>query len=142
MTGKRQKKQSYNPPKESAAGQHEVAAKSEPHSAPSTPTRPSLDAASTRGGKGTKSTPSLGEVGASKNAKVAIPRQPPVNPPRYHRRVPRACESCRQRKSKCSGDTPVCRQCGELGMACQYPVGWRDKMNKWASSQILNALGS
>ncbi|KAJ6135258.1 hypothetical protein N7512_000418 [Penicillium capsulatum] len=89
MTGKRQKKQSYHPPKGGAAS-HEVATKPEPHSAPATPTRPSLEAVSARGGKGTKSTPSLGEVGASGNAKVAIPRQPPVNAPRYHRRVPRA----------------------------------------------------
>lgn len=27
------------------------------------------------------------------------------------KKVPRACQSCRQRKTKCSGDTPVCRQC-------------------------------
>ncbi|EAW09592.1 Zn(II)2Cys6 transcription factor [Aspergillus clavatus NRRL 1] len=61
------------------------------------------------------------------NAKVAIPRQRSTVAPRYSRRVPRACETCRARKTKCSGDTPVCRQCKELRVSCQYPVSWRER---------------
>lgn len=63
-------------------------------------------------------------------AKVAIPRSRSGIAPRYGRRVPRACESCRSRKTKCSGDTPVCRQCRELRISCQYPVGWKEKTKK------------
>ncbi|KAJ5793897.1 hypothetical protein N7457_000496 [Penicillium paradoxum] len=63
-------------------------------------------------------------------AKVAIPRQRAGIAPRHNRRVPRACESCRQRKTKCSGDTPVCRQCRELRATCNYPQGWREKTKK------------
>ncbi|PYI05933.1 C6 transcription factor [Aspergillus sclerotiicarbonarius CBS 121057] len=59
--------------------------------------------------------------------KVAIPRQRSTAAPRYSRRVPLACESCRQRKTKCSGDTPVCRQCKELRFTCHYPISWREK---------------
>ncbi|KAJ5808196.1 hypothetical protein N7474_009465 [Penicillium riverlandense] len=67
---------------------------------------------------------------AASNAKVAIPRQRAGIAPRFNRRVPRACESCRQRKTKCSGDTPVCRQCRELRVTCQYPVGWKERTKK------------
>lgn len=63
--------------------------------------------------------------------KVAIPRQRVAAAPRYNRRVPRACASCRQRKTKCSGDTPVCRQCRELRATCSYPDGWRERTKKY-----------
>ncbi|KAL4928421.1 transcription factor domain-containing protein [Aspergillus undulatus] len=59
--------------------------------------------------------------------KVAIPRQRSGTAPRYSRRVPLACETCRVRKTKCSGDTPICRQCMELRVACRYPVSWRER---------------
>lgn len=63
----------------------------------------------------------------STNAKVAIPRQRSGVAPGYSRRVPLACESCRGRKTKCSGDTPVCRQCRELRVTCKYPASWRER---------------
>lgn len=69
-------------------------------------------------------------VGNGSHAKVAIPRHRGGVAPRYNRRVPRACESCRQRKTKCSGDTPICRQCRELRATCKYPVGWKEKTKK------------
>ncbi|KAJ5934353.1 hypothetical protein N7466_003900 [Penicillium verhagenii] len=103
----------------------------ERHSAPATLKRPTglLDAGKST--RGSRSTPTLTKSGSSQaSSKVAIPRQSNGYTPRYNRRVPRACESCRQRKTKCSGDTPVCRQCRELRAPCQYPVGWRDKMKK------------
>ena len=74
---------------------------------------------------------SIAESRASNgNLKVAIPRHRAGVAPRYNRRVPRACESCRQRKTKCSGDTPVCRQCRELRVTCNYPVGWKERTKK------------
>lgn len=74
--------------------------------------------------------PSSRAESKTSNAKVAIPRSRSGIAPKYSRRVPRACESCRQRKTKCSGDTPVCRQCRELRVSCHYPVGWREKTKK------------
>ncbi|KAJ5155438.1 hypothetical protein N7492_008241 [Penicillium capsulatum] len=71
-----------------------------------------------------------GNANTNGNGKVAIPRHRQGIPPRYNRRVPRACESCRQRKTKCSGDTPVCRQCRELRVTCQYPAGWKERTKK------------
>jgi hypothetical protein len=74
------------------------------------------------------------KVGSTGPAKVAIPRSRSGIAPRYGRRVPRACESCRSRKTKCSGDTPVCRQCRELRISCQYPVGWKEKTKRFVVS--------
>lgn len=71
--------------------------------------------------------------------KVAIPRQPTTSTPRYSRRVPRACESCRQRKTKCSGDTPICRQCKELRISCSYPVSWRERTNQYVVAFLFLA---
>lgn len=77
---------------------------------------------------------------SSTNGKVAIPRSRAGIAPKYSRRVPRACESCRQRKTKCSGDTPVCRQCRELRVSCHYPVGWREKTKKEVEKLSEKAL--
>ncbi|KAJ5935952.1 hypothetical protein N7454_005250 [Penicillium verhagenii] len=63
-------------------------------------------------------------------AKIAIPRQRLSVAPKNSGRVPRACESCRMRKTKCSGDTPTCTQCRGLRATCVYPPGLREKMMK------------
>ncbi|KAJ5895156.1 hypothetical protein N7495_006847 [Penicillium taxi] len=112
----------------------------EPRSAPATPCPSMSDlppqqraqgSATSGPGPASKSKIPLREAAKTSNSgKVAIPRQPVNAAPRYNRRVPRACLSCRSRKSKCSGDTPVCRQCRELRVTCHYPVGWREKMKK------------
>ncbi|OJZ82480.1 hypothetical protein ASPFODRAFT_143793 [Aspergillus luchuensis CBS 106.47] len=58
--------------------------------------------------------------------KMAIPRlaeglETFSTPGRFHRRhVSRACESCRQRKTKCTGDKSGCRNCREAGIICCY----------------------
>ncbi|KAF2444464.1 hypothetical protein P171DRAFT_432493 [Karstenula rhodostoma CBS 690.94] len=36
----------------------------------------------------------------------------------YH---PIACEACRNKKSKCDRDLPVCSQCASSGVTCRYP---------------------
>ncbi|KAJ9223174.1 transcriptional regulator family: Fungal Specific TF [Paecilomyces variotii] len=77
---------------------------------------------------GAKSSSAPAAVAA--NAKVPIPRQRSGVEARYSRRVAKACESCRQRKTKCSGDTPVCRQCRELRVSCHYPDGMREKTKR------------
>ncbi|KAJ5272268.1 hypothetical protein N7478_007393, partial [Penicillium angulare] len=52
--------------------------------------------------------------------KVAIPRIPVASNAQTRRRSARACESCRQRKSKCDGKRPTCGQCIYLGNRCVY----------------------
>lgn len=133
MKASKQRQEPRNPCGEADASQNEGSAKeSESRSATATPSRPSnSDSASSRSRpKGTSSASSVSDV-KNTTGKVAIPRQPPGNnAPRYNRRVPRACESCRQRKTKCSGDAPICRQCRELRVTCHYPVGWRERMKR------------
>ncbi|KAF5866750.1 hypothetical protein ETB97_009907 [Aspergillus alliaceus] len=52
--------------------------------------------------------------------KVAIPRTTIVNSHSQRRRSARACEPCRQRKIKCDGNKPACRQCVEHNVSCSY----------------------
>lgn len=140
MTASKQTPQSHNPSGEADASQFEGSAKeSESSSATATPSRPSNSGSNSSRSlpQGTSSSSSLSDV-KNLTGKVAIPRQPPGNnTPRYNRRVPRACESCRQRKTKCSGDAPICRQCRELRVTCHYPVGWRERMKKRVSIHLL-----
>ncbi|OJK04526.1 hypothetical protein ASPACDRAFT_1877814 [Aspergillus aculeatus ATCC 16872] len=67
--------------------------------------------------------------------KMAIPRlaegKEAVHSARSHRRhVSRACESCRQRKTKCTGDKSGCRNCRDAGMICCYTDGKREKSKR------------
>lgn len=68
--------------------------------------------------------------------KMAIPRlaeglETFSTPGRFHRRhVSRACESCRQRKTKCTGDKSGCRNCREAGIICCYTDGKREKSKR------------
>ncbi|KAJ5929791.1 hypothetical protein N7454_006741 [Penicillium verhagenii] len=52
--------------------------------------------------------------------KVAIPRIASVNNAQTRRRSVRACESCRQRKTKCDGKRPSCGQCIYHNNQCVY----------------------
>ncbi|KAJ6031866.1 hypothetical protein N7540_002598 [Penicillium herquei] len=78
------------------------------------------------------------ELGAKK---MAIPRLAEgaesafTSPGRFHRRhVRRACESCRQRKTKCTGDKSGCRNCREAGIICCYTDGKREKSKRQLAS--------
>lgn len=45
-------------------------------------------------------------------------------------RVTHACESCRHRKTKCSGDRPTCKHCEDFNLTCIYEDGKRDRTRK------------
>lgn len=45
-------------------------------------------------------------------------------------RVTHACEPCRQRKTKCSGERPVCKHCEDFNISCTYEDGKRDRTRK------------
>lgn len=79
--------------------------------------------------------------------KMAIPRLPEGTEAslsslgRFHRRhVRRACESCRQRKTKCTGDKSGCRNCREAGIICCYTDGKREKSKRCVSLNCLAIL--
>jgi hypothetical protein len=42
---------------------------------------------------------------------TALSRDRPENPPAKRRKVPLACEACRDRKSRCDGARPMCSAC-------------------------------
>ncbi|KAF8132793.1 hypothetical protein EV363DRAFT_1326419, partial [Boletus edulis] len=37
-------------------------------------------------------------------------------------RTAQACNKCRVRKAKCSGERPICERCRIRGLVCQYPI--------------------
>lgn len=45
-------------------------------------------------------------------------------------RISHACEPCRSRKTKCSGERPACGHCREHGLVCAYGDGKRDRAKK------------
>ncbi|EXJ92443.1 hypothetical protein A1O3_00994 [Capronia epimyces CBS 606.96] len=80
---------------------------------------------------------SAGGETAQKAAKVAIPRlkrsidSESQDAPRSGRhRVNHACEPCRHRKTKCSGERPICRHCQDFKITCFYADGKRDRVKK------------
>lgn len=46
-------------------------------------------------------------------------------------RVSRACEPCRNQKTKCSGETPMCRHCHTLKLSCYYADRKRDRAKRY-----------
>ena len=51
-------------------------------------------------------------------------------------RISHACEPCRNRKTKCSGERPACRHCEDFRIKCIYADGKRDKAKKSVSLVI------
>lgn len=84
-----------------------------------------------------RSAASAGESN-SKAAKVAIPRlkrntdvaSESATRSGGRHRVTHACEPCRHRKTKCSGERPVCRHCQDFKIVCFYADGKRDRVKK------------
>ena len=52
-------------------------------------------------------------------------------------RVAHACEPCRQRKTKCSGERPACQHCEDFKLHCVYADGKRDRTIKRVLVQKL-----
>lgn len=48
----------------------------------------------------------------------------------HGQRISHACESCRQKKTKCPGERPVCQNCKNLCVRCVYADGKRDLKKK------------
>ncbi len=79
-----------------------------------------------------------GAAGSHKAAKVAIPKlkrafdasAEDASSSGGRHRVTHACEPCRHRKTKCSGERPVCRHCQDFKIACFYADGKRDRVKK------------
>ena len=83
----------------------------------------------------------------TKAAKIAIPRLKKTTETASNsaitngrHRVNHACEPCRQRKTKCSGERPVCTHCQDFKIACFYADGKRDRAKKYTIPQWQTEL--
>lgn len=80
---------------------------------------------------------SMADEAPAKSAKVAIPRLKRAaesgegnTKSGGRHRVNHACEPCRHRKTKCSGERPTCRHCQDFKIYCYYADGKRDRVKK------------
>ena len=113
----------------------------QPMSTPRTPFTPQSPALQTFRVPAAPASPRAGPMSAgdqsSKAAKVAIPRlkrsfesgEGNTKSGGRHR-VTHACEPCRHRKTKCSGERPACRHCQDFKIQCYYADGKRDRVKK------------
>ncbi|KAL8667238.1 MAG: hypothetical protein Q9202_000811 [Teloschistes flavicans] len=53
-------------------------------------------------------------------------------------RVTHACEPCRQRKTKCSGERPACKHCEDFNIQCMYEDGKRDRTKKYTGRRTVS----
>ncbi|KAF2131024.1 hypothetical protein P153DRAFT_208978 [Dothidotthia symphoricarpi CBS 119687] len=78
----------------------------------------------------------MSDSGAILNAqfhggRLLLPRQePPPPPPQVTKRTraTKACTSCRNRKTKCTGELPRCFECKTCDLDCAYEQGRRDRL--------------
>jgi hypothetical protein len=86
--------------------------------------------------------PSL-QSSAAKAPKVAIPRLTQKGDTGSvklggRHRVVHACEPCRSRKTKCSGEKPVCKHCQDFNVVCVYADGKRDRAKRLLDSMATD----
>jgi hypothetical protein len=73
--------------------------------------------------------------------KVAIPRlktrDRDGNSPQRKARVEKACDICRTRKVRCSGERPQCRNCVDFDLHCNYAQSRKDRLKEF----VFRTLG-
>ncbi|KAF8910736.1 hypothetical protein CPB85DRAFT_676958 [Mucidula mucida] len=55
-------------------------------------------------------------------------------------RTQQACDKCRERKTKCSGEKPVCKRCSTRGLICQYSA--RESRPRGSVHSLRNSVSS
>ncbi|KAJ7685623.1 hypothetical protein DFH06DRAFT_1358228 [Mycena polygramma] len=61
--------------------------------------------------------------------------------PHKSQRAAQACDKCRERKTKCSGDHPVCKRCTARGLICHYSGG-PARTRGSTKARLRNAMSS
>ena len=100
-------------------------------------TKPSSDAATSMGVSGVKktSTPAQGGAGRQIKEKSA---EAPANTPL--KRL--ACDSCRDRKVRCSREETACSRCAKVGNTCRYSSRSKPTSAKMDLSRFLMTLNN
>ncbi|KAK0482554.1 hypothetical protein IW261DRAFT_1468306 [Armillaria novae-zelandiae] len=57
-------------------------------------------------------------------------------------RTQQACDKCRERKTKCSGEKPVCKRCTTRGLICQYTSRETRARGNVATPKLRTAVSS
>ncbi|KAJ7264987.1 hypothetical protein B0H12DRAFT_217393 [Mycena haematopus] len=63
-----------------------------------------------------------------------------LGPPHTRQRTTLACDKCRDRKIKCSGDHPICKRCTARGLICHYSE--RERVRGPTKARLRNAMSS
>ncbi|KAF8120183.1 hypothetical protein K438DRAFT_1900145 [Mycena galopus ATCC 62051] len=63
-----------------------------------------------------------------------------LGPPLVRQRTTQACDKCRDRKTKCSGDHPNCKRCTARGLICHYSE--RERVRGPSKARLRNAMSS
>ncbi|PSN59782.1 hypothetical protein BS50DRAFT_224240 [Corynespora cassiicola Philippines] len=76
--------------------------------------------------------PTNPRLDAASHSRVLIPRlerrEVAARPQRS--RVSRACNNCRTRRTKCSGEQPRCKECQANGLPCVYEQSRKDRLQE------------
>ncbi|KAE8340670.1 hypothetical protein BDV24DRAFT_151794 [Aspergillus arachidicola] len=75
------------------------------------------------------------QTSSAGNPKIQIPRLGTAPVTAHRQRTSRACAPCHQRKTKCDGQKPRCKQCRQLGLPCTY-VGSKREQQRWALESV------
>ncbi|KAH6977103.1 hypothetical protein BKA56DRAFT_63681 [Ilyonectria sp. MPI-CAGE-AT-0026] len=62
----------------------------------------------------------LGSLATEQPTDMASTASKGQRPNGWTRRIAKACDSCRRRRTKCSGTRPVCSQCTSTNANCHY----------------------
>lgn len=73
--------------------------------------------------------------------KVAIPRLQTAEAPTPSRRqrVTHACEACKRRKVKCTGEKPRCKHCIDFNLSCTYAGSRKDRFKRSVVSTVCSS---
>ncbi|GMG27108.1 unnamed protein product [Aspergillus oryzae var. brunneus] len=102
---------------------------------------PTDGALSRLGASGVEPSSDQVQTSSTGNPKIRIPRLGTAPVSAHRQRTSRACAPCHQRKTKCDGQKPQCKQCRQLGIPCTY-VGSKREQQKWALESVQAKIQS
>lgn len=102
---------------------------------------PTDGALSRLGASGVESSSDQVQTSSAGNPKIRIPRLGAAPVSAHRQRTSRACAPCHQRKTKCDGQKPQCKQCRQLDIPCTY-VGSKREQQKWALESVQAKIQS
>ncbi|EAU88713.2 hypothetical protein CC1G_01086 [Coprinopsis cinerea okayama7 len=72
------------------------------------------------GATGAGTVPTSDSLDSVSTSSTTNTEQRSISPPSIKPRTAQACDKCRERKTKCSGERPTCMRCFSRGLICHY----------------------